>query len=147
MSDENVASMIARPWVVIGSDAGGFDPDTATAILHPRSYGSFPRVLGKYVRTDSVLTLEDAVRKMTWSTAQILGLRDRGLVKEGMFADLVIFDPATVSDRATFEQPHQLSVGIRDVFVNGQAVWREGKLTGARPGRALRGPGTSAVTR
>ena len=147
MSDENVASMIARPWVVIGSDAGGFDPDTTTAILHPRSYGSFPRVLGKYVRTDSVLTLEDAVRKMTWSTAQLLGLRDRGMVKEGMFADLVIFDPATVSDRATFEQPHQLSIGIRDVFVNGQAVWREGKLTGARPGRALRGPGTSAVTR
>jgi N-acyl-D-amino-acid deacylase len=147
MSDENVARMIARPWVVIGSDAGGSDPDTTTAILHPRSYGTFPRILGKYVRTDSVLTLEDAVRKMTWSTAQILGLRDRGMVKEGMFADLVIFDPATVSDRATFEQPHQLSVGIRDVFVNGQAVWRDGKLTAARPGRALRGPGTSPAPR
>jgi dihydroorotase/N-acyl-D-amino-acid deacylase len=92
MSEENVARMISQPWVVIGSDAGGFDPDTTTAILHPRSYGSFPRVLGRYVRTDSVLTLEDAVRKMTCSTAQNLGLRDRGLVKEGMFADLVIFD-------------------------------------------------------
>ena len=142
MSEENVAKMIARPWVVIGSDAGGFDPDTTTAILHPRSYGTFPRVLGKYARTDGVLTLEDAVRKMTWSTAQILGLRDRGMVKEGLFADLVIFDPATVIDNATFEKPHQLSTGIRDVFVNGQGVWRDGKLTGARPGRALRGPGT-----
>jgi N-acyl-D-amino-acid deacylase len=140
MSEENVARMISQPWVVIGSDAGGFDPDTTTAVLHPRSYGSFPRVLGRYVRTDRVLTLEDAVRKMTWSTAQILGLRDRGMIKEGMFADLVIFDPATIIDNATFEKPHQLSTGIRDVFVNGQAVWREGRLTDARPGRALRGP-------
>lgn len=142
MSEENVARMIAQPWVVIGSDAGGFDPETTTAILHPRAYGTFPRVLGKYARTDSVLTLEDAVRKMTWSTAQILGLRDRGMVKEGLFADLVIFDPATVIDNATFEKPHQLSTGIRDVFVNGVATWRDGKLTGAKPGRALRGPGT-----
>ena len=142
MSEENVAKMISQPWVVIGSDAGGFDPDTTTAILHPRSYGTFPRVLGKYARTDHVLTLEDAVRKMTWSTAQILGLRDRGMVKEGMKADLVIFDPATVIDNATFEKPHQLSTGVRDVFVNGVAVWRDGKLTGARPGKALRGPGT-----
>ena len=147
MSEENVARMIAQPWVVIGSDAGGFDPDTTTAVLHPRAYGSFPRVLGRYVRIDSVFTLEDAVRKMTWSTAQILGLRDRGMVKEGMFADLVIFDPATVIDNATFEKPHQLSTGIRDVFVNGQGVWRDGKLTGARPGRALRGPGTERTTR
>jgi dihydroorotase/N-acyl-D-amino-acid deacylase len=142
MSEENVARMISQPWVVIGSDAGGFDPDTTTAILHPRAYGSFPRVLGKYVRVDRVLRLEDAVRKMTWSTAQILGLRHRGMVKEGMFADLVIFDPETILDRATFERPHQLSVGVRDVLVNGQPVWRDGKLTGARPGRALRGAGT-----
>ena len=147
MSEENVARMISRPWVVIGSDAGGFDPDTTTAVLHPRSYGTFPRVLGRYVRTDSVLTLEDAVRKMTWSTAQILGLRDRGMVKEGMFADLVIFDPATIIDNATFEKPHQLSTGVRDVFVNGQAVWRDGKLTEARPGRALRGPAYQPVAR
>ncbi|MHB1328515.1 MAG: N-acyl-D-amino-acid deacylase family protein, partial [Gemmatimonadales bacterium] len=86
MSDENVARMIARPWVVIGSDASGYDPDSATGNVHPRSYGTFPRILGKYVRTDKVLTLEDAVRKMTWSTAQILGLRDRGMVKEGLIA-------------------------------------------------------------
>lgn len=139
MSDDNVARMIARPWVVIGSDAGGYDPDTTTELVHPRSYGTFPRVLGKYARDDKVLTLEDAVRKMTWSTAQILGLRERGLLKEGMFADVVVFDPATIADVATFEKPHQNSIGVRDVFVNGVAVWKDGKHTGATPGRALRG--------
>lgn len=147
MSDENVAMMIARPWVVIGSDAGGYDPDSTTYNVHPRSYGTFPRVLGKYVRTDRLLTLEDAVRKMTWSTAQILGLRDRGMVKEGMIADLVLFDPATITDRATFESPHQLSEGVRDVWVNGVAVWKDGKHTGAKPGRALRGLGYQAPSR
>lgn len=140
MSEENVARMIAQPWVVIGSDAGGHDPDTTTALVHPRSYGTYPRVLGKYAREEGVLRLEDAVRKMTWSTAQILGLRDRGLVREGLYADLVVFDPAAVIDRATFEQPHQLSAGVRDVLVNGVAVWRNGAHTGATPGRALRGP-------
>lgn len=141
MSDANVAAMIARPWVVIGSDAGGVDPDTTTALVHPRSYGTFARVLGKYWRTDRVLTLEDAVRKMTWSTAQILGLRDRGMLKEGNFADIIIFDPATVIDKATFDKPHQLSVGVRDVFVNGMGVWRDNKHTGATPGRAVHGAG------
>lgn len=141
MSEANVAAMIARPWVVIGSDAGGFDPDTTTALVHPRSYGTFARMLGKYVRTDRVLTLEDAVRKMTWSTAQILGLRDRGLLKEGSFADIVIFDPATVIDRATFEKPHQVAAGVRDVFVNGVGVWRNNRHTGATPGRAVYGAG------
>jgi dihydroorotase/N-acyl-D-amino-acid deacylase len=147
MSEANVAAMIARPWVVIGSDAGGFDPDTTTALVHPRSYGTFARVLGKYGRDDKVLTLEEAVRKMTWSTAQILGLRDRGLLKEGSFADIVIFDPATVIDKATFEKPHQLATGVRDVFVNGVAVWRDGKHTQAKPGRAVRGAGWDGVVR
>lgn len=141
MSDENVARMMARPWVVIGSDAGGYDPDTTTELVHPRSYGTFPRVLGKFARDDKVFSLEDAVRKMTWSTAQILGLRERGMLKEGMYADVVIFDPATVIDKATFDKPHQLSVGVRDVFVNGVGVWRDGTHTGATPGRALRGAG------
>ena len=141
MSDENVAKMLARPWVVIGSDAGGFDPDTTKALVHPRSYGTFARVLGKYGRDDGVLTLEDAVRKMTWSTAQILGLRERGMLKEGNYADIVIFDPATVIDKATFDKPHQLSVGVRDVFVNGVGVWRNNKHTGKTPGRALYGAG------
>ncbi|MBV6522031.1 MAG: D-aminoacylase [Gemmatimonadaceae bacterium] len=141
MSEANVSKMLARPWVVIGSDAGGYDPDTTTELVHPRSYGTFPRVLGKYARDERLFPLEDAVRKMTWSTAEILGLRDRGMLKEGMFADVVIFDPATIIDKSTFEQPHQLSVGVRDVFVNGVAVWRDGKHTGATPGRALRGAG------
>ena len=140
MSEPNVAAMLARPWVVVGSDAGGSDPDTTTALVHPRSYGTFARILGKYVRTDGVLTLEDAVRKMTWSTAQILGLRDRGLIREGSFADIVIFDPATVTDNATFTKPHQLSTGVREVFVNGVAVWQNGKHTGATPGRTVYGP-------
>jgi dihydroorotase/N-acyl-D-amino-acid deacylase len=147
MSDENVAKMIARPWVVIGSDAGGYDPDTTTDLVHPRSNGTYPRVLGKYARDEKVLTLEDAVRKMTWSTAQILGLRERGMIKEGMFADVVVFDPATVADKATFEQPHQLSVGVRNVWVNGVAVWRDGKHTGATPGRALYGPAWDGTKR
>ena len=133
--------MLARPWVVVGSDAGGYDPDTTTELVHPRSYGTFPRVLGRYAREERRFPLEEAVRKMTWSTAQILGLRDRGLLKEGMFADLVVFDPATVLDQATFDRPHRASVGVRDVFVNGIGVWREGKPTGAKAGRALRGPG------
>lgn len=141
MSEANVARMIGRPWVVIGSDAGGFDPETTTALVHPRAYGTFPRVLGKYVRQDSVLTLEDAVRKMTWSTAQILWLKDRGLLKEGMFADIAIFDPSAVIDRATFDRPHQLSLGVKYTLVNGVVVWRDGRYTGARPGVALRGPG------
>jgi len=144
MSDENVAKMFTQPWVVVGSDAGGYDPDSATGLVHPRSYGTFPRILGRFVRDQKMLRLEDAVRKMTWSTAQILGLRDRGMVKEGMAADLVIFDPATIIDKATFEAPHQLSVGVRDVYVNGVAVWRNGRHTGARPGRAGVLPAQSA---
>ena len=144
MSDANVARMLSRPWVVVGSDAGGFDPDTTKALVHPRSYGTFARMIGKFVRTDSLFTLEEAVRKMTWSTAQILGLRERGMVKEGLFADLVLFDPSTMLDRATFSAPHQLAVGVQHVFVNGVEVFREGKPTGAKPGRALRGAGYEA---
>ena len=144
MSDANVARMLSRPWVVVGSDAGGFDPDTTRALVHPRSYGTFARMIGKFVRTDSLFTLEEAVRKMTWSTAQILGLRERGMVKEGLFADLVLFDPSTMLDRATFSAPHQLAVGVQNVFVNGVEVFREGKPTGAKPGRALRGAGYEA---
>ncbi len=141
MTEENVAMQLKRPWVVIGSDAGGQDPDSATGLTHPRAYGTFARVLGKYVRTDGLLTLEDAVRKMTSATAARLKLRDRGLLREGMYADVVVFNPATIIDRATFEQPHQLSVGVKYVFVNGVAVVSDGKHTGAKPGRVVRGPG------
>ena len=141
MTEENVAMQLKRPWVVIGSDAGGQDPDSATGLTHPRSYGTFARVLGKYVRTDGLLTLEDAVRKMTSATAARLKLRDRGMLREGMYADITVFDPVTIIDKATFEKPHQLSVGVKYVFVNGVAVVSDGKHTGAKPGRAVRGPG------
>jgi dihydroorotase/N-acyl-D-amino-acid deacylase len=141
MTEENVALKIRQPWVVIGSDAGGHNPDSARSLVHPRSYGSFPRIIAKYVRADSVLRLEDAVRKMTGATAARLKLRDRGLVREGMFADIVVFDEQRIQDLATFERPHQLSVGIEHVFVNGVAVLSDGKHTGAKPGRVIRGPG------
>lgn len=144
MSEANVAMQLARPWVVIGSDAGGLDPDSAKGLAHPRSYGTFVRVLGKYVREDHVLTLEDAVRRMTSATAQALGLRDRGLLREGMYADVVVFDPATVADVGTYERPHQLARGVSHVFVNGVEVWRDGRHTGATPGRVVRGPGYAA---
>ncbi len=141
MSEENVAMQLRKPWVVIGSDAGGFNPDSARSLVHPRSYGTFARVLGKYVRQDSLFTLEEAVRKMTGETAARLKLRDRGLLREGMYADVVVFDPATIIDKATFEKPHQLSVGVKYVFVNGVAVVSDGKHTGAKPGMVVRGPG------
>jgi N-acyl-D-amino-acid deacylase len=141
MSEENVAMQLKRPWVVIGSDAGGFNPDSASGLTHPRAYGSYPRVLGKYVRQDSLFTLEEGVRKMSGATAARLKLRDRGLLREGMFADVVVFDPATVIDRATFERPHQLSVGVKHVWVNGVAVLADGRHTGATPGRVVRGIG------
>jgi dihydroorotase/N-acyl-D-amino-acid deacylase len=110
-------------------------------LVHPRAYGTYPRVLGKYVRDEGVLPLEDAIRKMTSAVADRLGLRDRGQVRPGMFADLVVFDPATVGDRATFDAPHRLSVGVRDVWVNGQRVLEAGRHTGALPGRPVYGPG------
>ena len=139
MNEENVAMQLKQPWVVIGSDAGGHDPDSARSLTHPRAYGTYPRVLGKYVRQDSLFTLEEAVRKMTSAVAARLKIRDRGLLREGMFADVVVFDPGTIIDRATFEQPHQLSAGVRHVFVNGIPVLQDGRHTGATPGRAIRG--------
>jgi dihydroorotase/N-acyl-D-amino-acid deacylase len=138
MNEENVAMQLKRPWVVIASDAGGWDPDSATSLTHPRAYGTYPRVLGKYVRQDSLFTLEEGVRKMTSAPAARLRLRDRGLLREGMFADVVVFDAATIIDRATFERPHQLSVGVRHVFVNGIPVVSDGRHTGATPGRVVR---------
>jgi dihydroorotase/N-acyl-D-amino-acid deacylase len=141
MSEDNVKLQMQQPWMKFGSDAGGPDPDSVRALVHPRTFGNFPRVLGKYVRDEHVLTLEDAIRKMTSAVAVRLSIHDRGLLAPGMFADVVVFDPATISDRATYEQPKQLSVGVRQVFVNGVQVIRDGQHTGAKPGRALRGPG------
>ncbi|MBC8088146.1 MAG: D-aminoacylase [Phycisphaerae bacterium] len=141
MDEANVRLNLQQSWMKIGTDAGAVDPATFRGLVHPRALGTFPRILGRYVRDERLLTLEDAIRKMTSATATRLSLHQRGLLKPGMFADVVIFDPATVADKATFEQPLQASVGIRDVFVNGVAVVRGGTHTGAKPGQIVRGPG------
>jgi N-acyl-D-amino-acid deacylase len=143
MSEEDVRAAMAAPWVAFNCDNPGVSPEgvLGASNCHPRAYGTFPRVLGRYVRDDSILRLEDAVRKMTSLPAQKIGLRDRGLLRPGMYADITVFDPAKVIDRATFDAPHQFSEGIVQVFVNGVAVIDQGKITGRLPGRILRGPG------
>jgi dihydroorotase/N-acyl-D-amino-acid deacylase len=141
MNEENVKLQMRQPWIKFGTDAGGHDPDRTKELVHPRSYGTYPRILGKYVREEGVLSLEEAVRKMTSAVAGRLSIPDRGLLREGFLADVVVFDPKTVADRATFDKPHQLSDGIRDVLVNGIGVVRDGKHTGAKPGRIVRGAG------
>ena len=141
-SDSNVAMQIRQPWMKFGTDAEGLDPDSMQGqMTHPRAYGNYPRILGRFVREQKLLTLEDAVRKMTGAVAARLSIRDRGLLNEGMYADVVLFDPATIIDRATYEQPNQLSVGVRELFVNGVAVLQDGVHTGAKPGRVVLGPG------
>lgn len=137
-SEENLVMQMRQPWMKFGTDAGGHDPDSARGMTHPRAYGNYTRLLGRYVREQGVMPLEDAVRKMTSAVATRLGIQDRGLVREGMVADLVLFDPERVIDRATYERPHQLSEGVQHVFVNGMAVVSDGRHTGAKPGRALR---------
>jgi N-acyl-D-amino-acid deacylase len=141
MSEDNVKLQLRQPWIKIGTDAPGLDPETAKDLAHPRSYGTFPRILGKYTRDENVMTLEEAVRKMTSAVARRLSIQDRGLLQEGLYADIAVFDPRTIIDHATYEQPHQLSRGVRYVFVNGIAVLREGKHTGALAGQIVRGPG------
>jgi dihydroorotase/N-acyl-D-amino-acid deacylase len=141
MSEDNLALQLKQPWVKVSTDAGGIDPATAEGLTHPRAYGTYTRVLGKYVREEKVLPLEDAVRKMSAAVADRLSLRDRGVLRTGHYADVVIFDPDTVGDRATFTEPHQLSTGIRDVWVNGTRVLDNGTHTGVKPGIFVRGPG------
>ena len=143
MSEDNIKKQIRQPWVSFGSDAASIANEGVfvRSAAHPRAYGNFARLLGKYVREEKVISLTEAVRRLTSLPATNLGLKDRGLLKSGMFADVVIFDPQTIADRATFESPHQYSVGVRDVFVNGQHVLNNGQHTGAKPGRALWGPG------
>jgi N-acyl-D-amino-acid deacylase len=143
MSEDNVRMQIKWPWVVIGTDAGGVDPDSTKSVVHPRAYGTYPRILGRYVREEKLFALEEAVRKMSGAVATRLGLRDRGLLREGMFADVVVFDDKTIVDLATPDKPHQISRGVEHVFVNGVQVVRDGRHTGATPGRVLRGPGTT----
>jgi len=143
MTEENVELQLQQPWIKISTDAGGMDPAWAAqrGPTHPRAYGTYPRVLGYYVRERGTITLEDAIRKMSSAVADRLGLRDRGLLRAGCYADVLILDPETVIDNATFEQPHQLSTGIRDVWVNGERVLENGVHTGAMPGQFVKGPG------
>jgi N-acyl-D-amino-acid deacylase len=143
MSEENLEKQIRLPWVSFGSDAGSPAPEGVflKSNPHPRAYGNFARLLGHYVRDRQVIPLEEAVRRLTSLPADNLKLRQRGRIAPEFFADLVVFDPATIQDLATFDDPHQLAVGVRDVLVNGQAVLRDGEHTGATPGRIVRGPG------
>ncbi len=140
MSEENVRKEIRLPWVSFGSDAGSMAPEGVflRSSTHPRAYGNFSRLLGRYVREEKLIPLEEAVRRLSGFPAANLGLDRRGLLEEGFHADVVVFDPSAVRDVATYEKPHQYSVGMRDVFVNGVAVLKEGRHTGALPGRALR---------
>jgi dihydroorotase/N-acyl-D-amino-acid deacylase len=141
MSEANVELQLRQPWIKFGTDAEGLDPEKAEGLTHPRAYGSFPRILGHYVRDRRVIPLEDAIRKLTSAATTRLGIADRGVLKEGLAADIAVFDPAAIADRATFDRPHQLSVGMIHVLVNGVPVVQDGKPTGARPGVALRGAG------
>ena len=143
MSEENVKKEIAKPWISFCSDEASQAPEGVflKSNPHPRAYGSFVRVLGKYVRDEKVITLSEAIRRLSAFPATNLGLDHRGMLKEGMFADVVAFDPATITDHATFEKPHQYATGVKHVFVNGVQVIKDGEHTGAKPGRALWGPG------
>jgi N-acyl-D-amino-acid deacylase len=143
MTEDNVRKQIRLPWVSFGSDAESMAPEGVfvKSMPHPRAYGNFARLLGRYVRDERVITLPEAIRRLTSLPATNLGLDRRGRLKEGFFADVVVFDPATIADRATFEAPHQYAVGVRHVLVNGVPVLRDGEPTGSLPGRALYGPG------
>ena len=143
MSEENVKKELTKPWISFGSDEASQAPEGVflKSNPHPRAYGNFARVLGKYARDEKVMPLTEAVRRLSGLPATNLGLDHRGFIKEGMFADVVVFDPATITDHATFEKPHQYATGVKHVFVNGVQVIKDGEHTGAKPGRALWGPG------
>jgi N-acyl-D-amino-acid deacylase len=143
MSEDNVRKQVQLPWMSFGSDASSQAPEGVflKSSTHPRTYGNFARLLGKYVRDEKLISLEQAVFRLTTLPATNLGIKDRGALKPGYYADVVVFDPATVADRATFEKPQQYAVGMRDVFVNGVAVLKDGEHSGATPGMAVRGAG------
>ncbi|MGH9761838.1 MAG: amidohydrolase family protein, partial [Blastocatellia bacterium] len=145
-SEDDVKYALQQPFVSVGTDHGevATDGPLAEGNAHPRGYGSFPRILGRYVRDEHLLPLEQAIRKMTSLAANRAHLTDRGLLKPGFFADVVVFDPRQIEDLATYENPNRLSVGIRDVLVNGQFVIVNGEETKLLPGRPLRGPGYRA---
>ena len=145
MSEDNIERQIALPWVSFGSDAGSLATEGRFILTstHPRAYGNFARLLGRYVRDRGVIPLEEAIRKLSALPSENLGITDRGRLREGYFADLAIFDPETITDHATYQQPHQYATGMVHVFVNGEQVLRDGEHTGALPGRAVYGPGKS----
>jgi N-acyl-D-amino-acid deacylase len=143
MSEENVKKELAKPWISFGSDSSSQAPEGVflKSSIHPRAYGNFARLLGKYVRDEKVIPMAEAIRRLSGLPATNLGLDHRGFLKEGMFADVVVFDPAIIADRATFEKPQQYAVAMKHVFVNGVQVLKDGEHTGTKPGRALWGPG------
>jgi N-acyl-D-amino-acid deacylase len=143
MSEENVRKELRKPWISFGSDEASQAPKPpfTKSNPHPRAYGNFARVLGRYVRDQKVLSMSDAIHRLSGLPATNLGLDHRGFLKEGMFADVVVFNPATITDHATFDKPHQYATGVKHVFVNGVQVIKDGEHTGAKPGRALWGPG------
>jgi N-acyl-D-amino-acid deacylase len=143
MSEDNVRKQLKLPWVSFNSDSASLAPEGVflKSNPHPRAYGNFARLLGKYVRDEKIVPLEEAIRRLTSFPAETLKLDRRGALKPGHFADVVVFDPAKIQDHATFEKPHQYSTGVRDVFVNGVQVLKDGKHTGAKPGQVVRGPG------
>ncbi|HQD08187.1 MAG TPA: D-aminoacylase [Flavihumibacter sp.] len=145
MDEENVKKEMKQPWVSFGSDAGSYTPSGVflKSAVHPRAYGNFARVLGKYVRDEKVITLPDAIRKLSKLSAEKLKLKKRGELAPGYYADIVIFDPQKIEDHATFEKPHQYATGMIDVFVNGVQVLKDGEHTNAKPGRFIKGPGYS----
>jgi N-acyl-D-amino-acid deacylase len=147
MSEENVKRQIALPWVSFCSDAPSLAPEGVflKSNQHPRAYGNFARLLGKYVRDERVIPLAEAVRRLTSLPAKNLGIKRRGALTTGCFADVVVFDPAKIQDHATFEKPHQYSTGVVHVFVNGTQVLKDGEHTGAKPGRVARGRGWKAT--
>lgn len=143
MSEENVKRQIALPWMTFGSDSGTMaaEGDALNRNPHPRAYGNFARLLGKYVRDEQVISLQEAIHRLSGMAAENLRITERGFLREGYFADVVVFDPATIQDHATFENPHQYATGVYHVFVNGGHVIRDGEHTGAMPGRFVKGPG------
>jgi N-acyl-D-aspartate/D-glutamate deacylase len=143
-TEENLAVALRQPWTTIGSDGSALSIGMRTALgkPHPRSFGTHARVLAKYVREENLISLAEAIRKMTSFPAARLGLADRGLLRPGMKADVVVFDPDRIQDQATFKEPEQYATGIEWVLINGRAVVEQGKPTGALPGRVLLGPGT-----
>ncbi len=143
MSEDNVRRQLAKPWISFGSDAGALAAEGVfmNTNPHPRAYGNFSRLLGKYVREEKIITMQEAVRRMTSLPAYNIGIDERGQLSEGYFADVVVFDPEKITDQATFEEPHQYATGVWHVFVNGEQVLKNGRHTGAMPGRVVRGPG------